>query len=1513
MNTGGPTWPTEVVETTENQKTTSDISVIDQTRYIGKYCRKISQKPHIKEKSKEFLQWRISKDAFRREFEQSLLELPESVRRSMGIESDTLQSLRKFLETTGCFDDIFLYEIEHNKKLKDQSRVEMLDSCVESADEEFELTDGNKEALKEYLSHVKERTMITFMESHRTKKQIIKKAIKSEQLNTKLFLLNNINAIHNKIMNLDPTRSDTKRLQSVWSTLLGWFHTHPGEDVLTAFKRIQEEGTEGDMSADYALLFGPANTCMSEKDKDTILSYLVRNLVPTVSFDEIASMDSRAAKQMIDAHSEISQETITTDSERKSALIQYRGETSRALRSNSMIWLRVPTKNLDRSLRIKVLWTLWSKRRVTNLKNFYAGRPGSIWNSSVVEFEDAFQAAYDIKPEEVMTHEDLHVKLQSRLWDRLKNTDKFVPGNIMMWRKKGEKWQRDVVGYYAVDEILGDENVDGDGEIRVRFLGSNTSVDPHNVLWDGRLSHGWISFSYTGPQFFDKLMGTDDDVTIDFMEGIQENGTEHEKFAEQLRNDQVRFYTDKEAHAELRNKFWDTEIGSVATLNEELDSLVNTDKAKEMESTQPEKRKLYPGMIFALQNFENPEDTTTFQIEEIIEWENGELGKILVWDGSWEGEWARREWTFLEFINFIKHIQGNGVVYRIPGGAPNKPMSVEQFNMLMGSEKHNSEWAYKKNKNVMIQDGKLMQYSASGSASEQTIVGVGDGKDLQIHSIDGDMIEISYWTFKDGKIDKNNKIKPASFTGSSTQTVSLAIFWEYLQKNSGYELKKPTEVFQKKWKDEKPSMGWWNIFKHSHSLGVLLHGDLWKAPFKAWEEQHHKDHDFHGKLTAALAIEKLQSGGLTRGIMDWSEWPSLMVADSNNSFQSYLDELVNKVEGMGSYHRTRLIKKWGKSEHFPAAKFMAAMFASMKIFSQLYPYDSDDGDYEDKHGHTQWYWYNSIVHSLGKYPHMPPHKGEDWPKECQNKEWEPLTEIEMCYKVFSNFDHPILKNLWRRFQKYMNNGHDELIDGGKWNLEQRVNMTERLDWMMWTALNSKPSELFGAATEMYLTEGYDTWISTAPYAAFLFGHREEQILPKTQTYAKDLFQSGTQMPMLVFCQNKALGDTFRETAIAFAYSMGKGIWDELQSLCNIWAHRLHGKSQGADFRKRFLKFWKDNGTTLMHKLTGMRDPMLNLMVNAPDTFEEMLEAMPEWSKKNEYAELKKRKRHITGYVDRLKSTYDSPWHVEIPRNKAFYGGDQFRFRKSFNVGYPIAWLNWDAYLDANLDKNYAAGSAFTDGDGIFNEIRGFLYAIPEMAEKMVDEMGIKNVQKKQELIDKICKKLYHKNIESMKSVATGKIKATNPEAEYCSMTAMMFGIVPIQELSFGGSNPEAQSRYKDYFDKMKVMDERAKSIENSGKMNEAIKYRAEAAQKWSNIVKSQVNTKKYSVEDIENGTWKNEANAVQKLTEETVTVFEKKMTLEGKNNIVQFSKETEDNIVDFSQNNITGQQNKKAA
>ncbi len=150
----------------------------------------------------------------------------------------------------------------------------------------------------------------------------------------------------------------------------------------------------------------------------------------------------------------------------------------------------------------------------------------------------------------------------------------------------------------------------------------------------------------------------------------------------------------------------------------------------------------------------------------------------------------------------------------------------------------------------------------------------------------------------------------------------------------------------------------------------------------------------------------------------------------------------------------------------------------------------------------------------------------------------------------------------------------------------------------------------------------------------------------------------------------------------------------MEALCKMSSQRLNGDTN-KEFRKRFESFWKKNGKVMMHKLTGMRDPMLNLMINAPETFDEMLEAMPEGQKKKDYQQLKDRRRSIRGYFDRLQGTYDSPSHVGMPRDKAFYTGDHFRFRDDFDVGYPMAWVNWDAYWDQNMDDKYASGGGAT--------------------------------------------------------------------------------------------------------------------------------------------------------------------------------------------------------------------------
>lgn len=93
---------------------------------------------------------------------------------------------------------------------------------------------------------------------------------------------------------------------------------------------------------------------------------------------------------------------------------------------------------------------------------------------------------------------------------------------------------------------------------------------------------------------------------------------------------------------------------------------------------------------------------------------------------------------------------------------------------------------------------------------------------------------------------------------------------------------------------------------------------------------------------------------------------------------------------------------------------------------------------------------------------MPPHGNQGWPKRWITKDGYKMNEIDACFELFGAFKHPMLRNLGRRFQKYMNGGQKELADGGEGNLKQRTTMTEKLDWMMGAAVGStgKPPEVF---------------------------------------------------------------------------------------------------------------------------------------------------------------------------------------------------------------------------------------------------------------------------------------------------------------------------------------------------------------------------------------------------------------------------------------------------------------------
>lgn len=124
----------------------------------------------------------------------------------------------------------------------------------------------------------------------------------------------------------------------------------------------------------------------------------------------------------------------------------------------------------------------------------------------------------------------------------------------------------------------------------------------------------------------------------------------------------------------------------------------------------------------------------------------------------------------------------------------------------------------------------------------------------------------------------------------------------------------------------------------------------------------------------------------------------------------------------------------------------------------------------------------------------------------------------------------------------------------------------------------------------------------------------------------------------------------------------------------------------------------------MHKLSGMKDPMLNIMINDPALFDELLEHQPA-EKQKEYKMLREKKSVVRAYYQRLGDTYgDATSHAAMNRGKGYYAGDHFRFRYEDN-GFPIAWVNWDNYLDENFTKEYGSGADPTSGDGVFNEIR----------------------------------------------------------------------------------------------------------------------------------------------------------------------------------------------------------------
>lgn len=169
-----------------------------------------------------------------------------------------------------------------------------------------------------------------------------------------------------------------------------------------------------------------------------------------------------------------------------------------------------------------------------------------------------------------------------------------------------------------------------------------------------------------------------------------------------------------------------------------------------------------------------------------------------------------------------------------------------------------------------------------------------------------------------------------------------------------------------------------------------------------------------------------------------------------------------------------------------------------------------------------------------------------------------------------------------------------------------------------------------------------------PYAAMLFASREQQMLPATYEHLRQEFQADTKVPMFAFAQNRSLGHTFRETGIAMAYSISKEVGDELKRLCEIpnAGGRLHGGETGKKWRKDFEALWRKHGKAIMDKTSGMRDPLIQIMIKDKALFDSLVKDMPE-GKRKQYLELQSRSHHIQAYYERMFDMQNSANHSKI--------------------------------------------------------------------------------------------------------------------------------------------------------------------------------------------------------------------------------------------------------------------------
>lgn len=71
---------------------------------------------------------------------------------------------------------------------------------------------------------------------------------------------------------------------------------------------------------------------------------------------------------------------------------------------------------------------------------------------------------------------------------------------------------------------------------------------------------------------------------------------------------------------------------------------------------------------------------------------------------------------------------------------------------------------------------------------------------------------------------------------------------------------------------------------------------------------------------------------------------------------------------------------------------------------------------------------------------------------------------------------------------------------------------------------------------------------------------------------------------------------------------------------------------------------------MMFKIAGMKDPMLQLIVNEPAVYDELLDAQPP-EKREMYNKVREKKDVLRAFHSRMEAVYDSPSHCQMKRDK----------------------------------------------------------------------------------------------------------------------------------------------------------------------------------------------------------------------------------------------------------------------